>query len=185
MWRADSLEKALMLGKTEGRRRGRQRMRWVGWHHWLNGHEFEQTLGDGGGQGNLACYCPRGHKELATTEQQYSTKKKEDSNKILKWGNFLVVQWLGLTAFTAVAWIQFLVGELRSHRPYNVANSPIPTEIQRTIRDYYAQLSIYANKLGNLEKNEWIPRKKTLKRTENLNRPITGIPLRFFFFFYL
>ena len=28
----------------------------VGWHHWLNGHEFEQTLGDSEGQGSLACY---------------------------------------------------------------------------------------------------------------------------------
>ena len=38
---ADSLEKILMLGRTEGRRRrGQQRMRW---HHQLNGHEFEQT----------------------------------------------------------------------------------------------------------------------------------------------
>ena len=46
MWRTDSLEKTLMLGKTEGRRRrGRQRMRWVGWHHWLDGHEFDQALG--------------------------------------------------------------------------------------------------------------------------------------------
>ena len=33
----------------------------VGWHHQLNGHEFEQTLGDGEGQGSLACSCPRGH----------------------------------------------------------------------------------------------------------------------------
>ena len=31
----------------------------VGWHHWLNGHEFEQTLGDKG-QGSLACCSPRG-----------------------------------------------------------------------------------------------------------------------------
>ena len=30
----------------------------VGWHHWLNGHEFEQTPGDGGGQGSLACCSP-------------------------------------------------------------------------------------------------------------------------------
>ena len=36
MWRTDSLEKTLMLGKTEGRkRRGWQKMRWVGWHHRL------------------------------------------------------------------------------------------------------------------------------------------------------
>ena len=39
MRRADSLEKTLMLGKIEGRRRrGQQRMRWVGWHHRFNGH---------------------------------------------------------------------------------------------------------------------------------------------------
>ena len=34
----------------------------VGWHHWLNGHEFEQTLGDGEGQGSLMCCSPLGHK---------------------------------------------------------------------------------------------------------------------------
>ena len=34
----------------------------VGWHHWLNGHEFEQTLGKSGGQ-DLACLSPWGHKE--------------------------------------------------------------------------------------------------------------------------
>ena len=39
----------------------------VGWHHPLNGHEFEQALGDGEGQGSLACYSPWGHKELDTT----------------------------------------------------------------------------------------------------------------------
>ena len=41
----------------------------VGWHHWLDGHEFEQALGVGDGQGSLVCYSPWGHKELDTTEQ--------------------------------------------------------------------------------------------------------------------
>ena len=41
----------------------------VGWHHWLNGHEFEQVLGVGNGQGNLACCSPWGCKESGTTEQ--------------------------------------------------------------------------------------------------------------------
>ena len=36
----------------------------VGWHHQLNGHESEQTLGDGKGQRNLACCSPWGHEEL-------------------------------------------------------------------------------------------------------------------------
>ena len=40
----------------------------VGWHHWLNGHEFEQAPGDGGGQGSLMCYSSWGLKQLDMTE---------------------------------------------------------------------------------------------------------------------
>ena len=40
----------------------------VGWHHRLNGHEFEQSLGDGEGQGSLACCSPQGCKESDSTE---------------------------------------------------------------------------------------------------------------------
>ena len=43
----------------------------VGQHHQLNGHEFEQTLGDGEGQGDLACCRPWGCTESDTTEQQH------------------------------------------------------------------------------------------------------------------
>ena len=50
MRRADSLEKTPMLGKIEGRRRkGKTEDEMVGWHHQLNGHELEQTLGDSEG----------------------------------------------------------------------------------------------------------------------------------------
>ena len=41
----------------------------VGWHHQLDGHEFEQALGVGDGQGSLACCHPWGQKESDTTEQ--------------------------------------------------------------------------------------------------------------------
>ena len=41
----------------------------VGWHHRLNGYEFEQALGDDERQGSLTCCSPLGHKELDTTEQ--------------------------------------------------------------------------------------------------------------------
>ena len=41
----------------------------VGWHHWLNGHEFEQAPEVGDGQGSLVCCSPWGHKESDTTEQ--------------------------------------------------------------------------------------------------------------------
>ena len=40
----------------------------VGWHHQLNGHEFEQAMGIGDGQGGRACCSPWGHKELDMTE---------------------------------------------------------------------------------------------------------------------
>ena len=46
----------------------------VGWHHRLDGHEFEQTPGVGGGQGGLACCSPWGHIESDTTEQLNQTK---------------------------------------------------------------------------------------------------------------
>ena len=42
----------------------------VGWHHRLNGHEFEQTLGDSEGQGRLACCNLWGRKKLYTPERQ-------------------------------------------------------------------------------------------------------------------
>ena len=48
----------------------------VGWHHQLIGHEFEQALGVGDGQGSLACCSLWSHKEMDTTEQLHWT----DSN---------------------------------------------------------------------------------------------------------
>ena len=70
MRRADSLEKILMLGKIEGRRRrGRQRIRWLDGITDPNGHGFGWTLGVGDGQGGLACCGSWGRKESDTTER--------------------------------------------------------------------------------------------------------------------
>ena len=52
--RADSLGKTLMLSKIEGEE-GATEDEMIGWHHQLNGHEFEQTRGDSEGQGSLVC----------------------------------------------------------------------------------------------------------------------------------
>ena len=57
-----------MLGKIEGRSRRGQQDKMVKWHHLLNGHEFEQALGDGEGQGSLVCCCPWGCKASDVTE---------------------------------------------------------------------------------------------------------------------
>ena len=62
MQRADSLEKTLMLGKFESRRRGRQRMRW------LDGITDTMDMGLGG-LWELVCYSSWGHKESDTTER--------------------------------------------------------------------------------------------------------------------
>ena len=69
MRRTDSLEKTLMLGKIEDKEeKGTTEDEMVGWHHQLNGHKFEQTPGDGEGQGSLVCCRPWGGKESDTTE---------------------------------------------------------------------------------------------------------------------
>ena len=41
----------------------------IGWHNLLSGHEFEQSLGNGEGQGSLVCCSPRGYKESDITER--------------------------------------------------------------------------------------------------------------------
>ena len=68
MQRTDSLEKTLMLGKIEGRKKGMTEDEMVGWHHRLNGHKFEQAPEDSEGQGSLACCSPWGHKETRLSD---------------------------------------------------------------------------------------------------------------------
>ena len=59
MRRTDSLEKTLILGKIEGRRWGRQRMRWLDdITDSMDRKEFEQALGVGDGKGSLVCFSP-------------------------------------------------------------------------------------------------------------------------------
>ena len=99
--RTDSLDKTLMLGKIEGRkRRGRQEDEMAGWHHWFDGHESDQVPGVGNGPGSLVCCSPRGHEVSDTTTEQlnwteyrldtetrqtdYKTNKKQKS-KHLSW----------------------------------------------------------------------------------------------------
>ena len=69
MRRTDSLEKTLMLGKIEGRRRGRQRMGWLDSITDSMDMGFGWTPGVGDGQGGLACCCSWGCKESDMTER--------------------------------------------------------------------------------------------------------------------
>ena len=56
-------------GKDCKQEKGTTEDEMVGWHHRLDGHEFEQVPGVGDGQGSLACRSPWGHKELDTSRQ--------------------------------------------------------------------------------------------------------------------
>ena len=63
-------------GKDWRQKKGMTEDEMVGWHHWHNGHEFEQTLGDSEGQGSLVCFSPWGLQELDTTEQLNNNNKR-------------------------------------------------------------------------------------------------------------
>ena len=70
MRRVDSLEKDFDAGRDWGQEeKGMTEDETAGWHHRLDGREFGRTLGDGDGQGGLACCDSWGCRELDTTEQ--------------------------------------------------------------------------------------------------------------------
>ena len=57
----------------------------VGWHHGLNGHEFEQAPGDSEGQWSLVCCSPWGHKELGMTKKQQQHPRFPANKSRRKW----------------------------------------------------------------------------------------------------
>ena len=68
MWRTGSLEKTLMLEDWRWEEKATTKDEMVGWHHQLDGHEFEQAPGVGDGQRSLVCFSPWGCKDSDTTE---------------------------------------------------------------------------------------------------------------------
>ena len=100
----------------------------VGWHHWLNGHEFEQALGVGDGQRSLACYSSWDCKELDMTEQlnwtEYVPAMYTNNNSIFH-----------LSTFFSIAFIYFLhihvsiLPKPPSHLGWHVALSRVPWAI--------------------------------------------------------
>ena len=79
MQRIDSLEKTLMLGKIEGRRRrGQQRMRWLDGIIDSIDMSLSKLPGDSEGHGSLACCSPWGCKELDTTERLNNVEMEDN-----------------------------------------------------------------------------------------------------------
>ena len=76
------------------------------WHHWLNGHEFEQTLGNSEGQGSLTCYSPLGSQgvghDLATEQQQ------EHNQNSLSWLDSKKLNYKVRIVLTLVKWLSLI-----------------------------------------------------------------------------
>ena len=86
----------------------------VGWHHRLNGHEFEQALGVGDGQGNLACCSPWGCKELDTTYQlNWRISPQEGLNNFGSFFSeaFFPPEISGLLRFAEMVWLHLQLGD--------------------------------------------------------------------------
>ena len=80
-------------GKDLKQEKGMAEDKMVGWHYWLNGHEFEQTLGVGDGQRGMVCCSPWGCKESDTTE----------------WLNWTEQNWMSLRKKLVRVWTQDLL----------------------------------------------------------------------------
>ena len=92
MWRADSLEKDPDARKDWVQEKGATEDEMVGWHHWLNGHEFEQTPGDSRGQESLAVLQSTGlqrvwHNLVIEQQKQQSDSSQSRWHLVSKGGN--------------------------------------------------------------------------------------------------
>ena len=88
MGRANSLEKTLMLGKDWRQKEKGMTEKMVGWHHQLNGHEFEQALGVDKGQGSL---CAAVHE--ITKRHDWVTEQQQPKSQA-SWWVVVLVQWM-------------------------------------------------------------------------------------------
>ena len=113
MRRVDSLEKTLMLGGIWGQEeKGTAEVEMAGWHHRLNGREFEWTPGVGDGQGGLVCCNSWGCKESDTTERVNWTEHvdywsiKNKTSKLVQDQEFKCVyqRYMQLNSFSFPIW---------------------------------------------------------------------------------
>ena len=87
LWPHDAKSQLIRKDPDAGQERGHEEKgetedELVGWHRWLNGHKFEPTLGDSGGQASLACCSTRGHDN---NNNHTEKKKNHRGNEIIFW----------------------------------------------------------------------------------------------------
>ena len=94
-------------GKDWRQEKGTTEVEMVGWHHWLNGHEFEQTLGNSEGQGSLACCSPWGCKVSDMTEllnNKTNVLEEGDSDFSIVCSCSTVAMWIQKTQYSTACW---------------------------------------------------------------------------------
>ena len=132
MQRTQSLEKTLILGKIEGRRRkGWQKMRWLDGITDSMEHEFEQALGVGDGQGSLACCSPQGRRvrhdwatELTETDARMADLKENLAMFFFNDWNCLVCNWKP-SMIVLCSPLQFISFHLLLSFIFNNTESPV------------------------------------------------------------
>ena len=131
MQRADSFPWCWERLKTEG---GDDKEEMVGWHHQLNGHESEQTPGDGEGQESLVCYSPWGCKESYTTERLNKLEARQSLNmaKICqpKWWETLSLQAVSDLGSNPTLPLTHMEVKWKSHSPVRFFVTPWTTAHQ-------------------------------------------------------
>ena len=106
----------------------------VGWHHQLNGHEFEQIPGEGG-QGRLVCCSPWGHKGLDMTEWLNDNNLYSSADQT--WGSLGKVSFGNLQSN-----LRYNGGKTKreKHRVYSISHSEVTDPIQYIFSSFYASL---------------------------------------------
>ena len=120
----------------------------VGWHHWLNGHEFEQTRGDGKGQGSMVCCSPWGHKGSKSCHKGHDKNLLQQLLDLIKTSSLLSsIFWLFFTSLLLITCLPSLCGIfwfsslcplflcclMKSHFPAQLAFYSIPSPKQLKI----------------------------------------------------
>ena len=155
MQRADSWEKTLMLGKIEGRRRkGATEEEMVWWHHRLNGHEFEQNLGNTEGQGSPVCCNSWAHEDWDTTQSWITMKTT--ASILWRWLVNVLGVWFGrMWLKYLLSWLNFLLHFTRKKKkimcvlvPQPTAGDPVPEDWLKLTISLISQHGAWKESIG-------------------------------------
>ena len=135
----------------------------VGWHHWVNGLEFEQALGVGDGQGSLVCCSPWGRKESDTTERLNWNWKKSEGQRTFRRNPephaFCQLHWVALPMclFLISNWARLSNSDPSSLYPWCLLESHVPAWLKTVFADLLWGLNPHLSALQGSTDHVWSP----------------------------